>query len=212
MPRNRRSIRLPGYDYSLPGAYFITICVQNGELLLEPTAVTAMINKTWHEVQNKFKNVQLDEFIIMPNHLHGIIVIIDVGADLRVRPNVDQGASATVDPRVCPNADQGACATVDPCVCPNADQGAHIGAPLQQPTLGRIIRWFKTMTTNAYLRGVKNEGWPPFRARLWQRNYYEHIMRNSIEIDRIRNYIRRNPQNWPLDPENPINKKENAQT
>ncbi len=59
------------------------------------------------------------------------------------------------------------------------------------------------MTTNEYIRGVKQSGWPPFRGRLWQRNYYEHIIRNDDELRRIREYITNNPLQWALDRENP---------
>lgn len=66
-----------------------------------------------------------------------------------------------------------------------------------------IVDWFKTMTTNEYIRGVKGRGWPPFARRLWQRNYYEHIIRNQDELRRIRRYIADNPLQWALDRENP---------
>jgi len=65
------------------------------------------------------------------------------------------------------------------------------------------VQWFKTMTTNEYIRGVKQYGWPPFPGKLWQRNYYEHIIRNENELNRIREYIINNPMQWALDGENP---------
>ena len=71
------------------------------------------------------------------------------------------------------------------------------------PTLGDIVNWFKTMTTNQYIRGVKQNGWLPFRGKLWQRNYYEHIIRNEEELNHIRHYIAENPLNWRTDEENP---------
>jgi REP element-mobilizing transposase RayT len=132
-----------------------------------------MVFKYWKELPNKFKHIMLDEFVVMPNHIHGIIF---VGADLCVSPSVS---------------------------------GAHAGAPLQRksrPFVGDVIRWLKTMTTNAYLRNVKNAGWPPLPGKLWQRNYYEHIIRNNVELKKIRHYIRSNPRNWDKDTENPLNK------
>jgi putative transposase len=69
--------------------------------------------------------------------------------------------------------------------------------------LGAVVQWFKTMTTNEYIRGVKQLGWPPFHATLWQRNYYEHIIRDEQSLDRIREYIDTNPQCWQLDRDNP---------
>jgi REP element-mobilizing transposase RayT len=126
--------------------------------------VGRMIIKWWNELNRKFENMETDAFVVMPNHVHGIIVIT-VGADLRV--------------------------------CPNGE-GAHAGAPLQ-----KIIQWFKTMTTNQYMRGVKTSGWPAFDGRLWQHNYYEHIIRNDNELYIIREYIVNNPLQWELDTENP---------
>lgn len=77
--------------------------------------------------------------------------------------------------------------------------GEHTGSPLH-----RVIQWFKTMTTNEYIRGVKQSGWVPFPGRLWQRNYYEHIVRNENEMSRIREYIKNNPARWATDKDNPF--------
>ena len=81
-------------------------------------------------------------------------------------------------------------------VCP--DTGEHIGSPLHT-----VIQWFKTMTTNEYIRGVKQNGWSTFPGKLWQRNYYEHIVRDENELNRIREYIVNNPMQWEMDWENP---------
>ncbi len=163
---HRRSIRLKNYDYSQNGYYFVTICTQNRQCYFVQECVIKMIEKWWYELPNKFSNVQTDESIVMPDHFHGIIVITDsVGAD--------------------------------PCVCPNIKwdkhigletSGKHIGLPLQS-----IVQWFKTMTTNEYIRNVKNLKWKPFDRKLWQRNYYEHIVRDEKELYRIRQYIKNNP-------------------
>jgi REP element-mobilizing transposase RayT len=118
--------------------------------------------------------VRLDKFVVLPDHVHGILVITEpVGADLRV----------------CPNDGESPCAPAS---------GAHTGAPLPE-----IIQWFKTMTTNEYIHGVKTSGWPSFRGRLRQRNYYEHIIRNEDELNRVCKYIANNPAQWNLDRENP---------
>ena len=73
-------------------------------------------------------------------------------------------------------------------------RGEHIGSPLH-----KIVQWFKTMTTNDYINHVKNNNWKPFNKKLWQRNYYEHIIRNEIELNKIRQYIINNPLNWEKD-------------
>ena len=93
----------------------------------------------------------------------------------------------------------------DPCVCPGAsagtslgEKGAHVGAPLPQ-----IIQWFKTMTTNEYIRGVRRLEWPAFSGKLWQRGYYEHIIRGERELENTRQYIVDNAAKWQQDPDNP---------
>jgi len=85
----------------------------------------------------------------------------------------------------------------DLCVCPNK-VGEHIGSPLRD-----VVQWFKTMTTNEYIRHVKQNGWKTFNGKLWQRNYYEHIIRNENDLNQIREYIINNPLKWDLDKENP---------
>ncbi len=186
---HRRSIRLKGYDYSQTGMYFVTNCTQNRECLfgdmvdgaMQVNAAGRMIKKWWLELNNKFPVVQTDEFIVMPNHIHGIVII--VGADLCVCPGEPD---AQTEPDTCRDMDA------------QTNLGAHIGAPLPE-----IVQWFKTMTTNEYIRGVKQHGWSPFPGKLWQRNYYEHIVRNENELNQIREYIINNPLQWELDRENP---------
>ncbi len=107
---NRRSIRLKGYDYSKSGAYFITICVkdkihffgkiENGEMVLNDAGI--MIDKWWQKIPEKFPDIELGEYQIMPNHFHAIV--INVGADPRVRPNnpIPNNAIVGADPRVRP--------------------------------------------------------------------------------------------------------------
>ena len=192
---HRRSIRLKEYDYSQVGAYFITIVTQDraclfGEIMdgkMHLNDAGRMVEKGWLELNRKFPTIETDEYIVMPNHFHGIVVI--VGADLRVCPDTTVGA----DLCVCPNVME-----TDPRVYP-CELGAHAGAPLPS-----IIQWFKTMTTNEYIRGVKTSGWLPFRGRLWQRNYYEHIIRDDESLNSIREYITNNPLQWEMDRENHV--------
>lgn len=176
---HRRSIRLKEYDYRQPGAYFVTICAQNRECLfgkiengeMQLNEACKMIHKWWKQIIEKYAYVELDEYIVMPNHLHGIII---VGADPRV--------------------------------CPDNKKSEHTGSPLRKSVkLSRMIQWFKTMTTNEYIRNVKQNDWPPFNKRLWQRNYYEHIVRDENKLNQIRKYIIDNPLKWDLDDNNPNN-------
>jgi REP element-mobilizing transposase RayT len=172
---HRKSIRLKEYDYSQNGAYFITICANDREYLFgEINAGTnahadagKMVDQQWNKLSNRFQNIQLDEYVVMPNHLHGIIII--VGAPL---------------------------------------VGAHsipMVAPTDAPTIGDIVGAFKSITTHEYIIGVKNNNWPEFNKKLWQRNYYEHIIRNEKSLNKIREYIINNPFKWDTDRNNPIN-------
>ena len=149
---NRHSIRLKGYDYSNAGCYFITVCtqdkislfgdIQEGEMI--ENEVGRMVYYWIEKIGTKFQDVQCYDTIVMPNHIHIIIQLM------------------------------------------NHDTNK----------LSSIIQWFKTMTTNAYIKGVKGNGWQPFYKRLWQRDYYEHIIRNDHEHEMIANYIKTNPQRW----------------
>ncbi len=136
-----------------------------------------MIQKWWDELPHKFGNVDLDEFVIMPNHLHGIILLKDmtpVRGDLGVAPKM-------------------------------FDAGGHAGPPVRNASIPSAVQWFKTMTTNEYIRNVKDGNWTPFPGKLWHRNYYEHVIRNDKEYDAIRYYIRENPAQWANDRDNPAN-------
>ncbi len=172
---HRRSIRLKGYDYSQAGAYFVTICAQNrarlfGEIVngeMQLNDAGAMIGRWWNELANKFPTFESDAFVVMPNHIHCIVVITDVGQGQPHR-------AAPTDPPTAPT----------------------------RPTLGDMMDWFKTMTTNEYIRGVKQLGWQPFDKRVFQRNYYEHIIRNERALNAIREYIQNNPANWAEDMDN----------
>ena len=186
---HRRSIRLKGYDYSSEGAYYVTIVIQgrdhlfgkavDEEMILNDAG--QMIVKWWNELPNKFPNVLLGEFVVMPNHFHGILFIVEtVGVDLRVCPDDEENKPT--------------------------QKGEHTGSPLRKPDapLSQIIQWFKTMTTNEYIRGVKQSNWKPFAGKLWQRNYYEHIIRNEKELQQKTDYILDNPSRWDDDEENPM--------
>ncbi len=191
--RGRRTLRLKGYDYASSGAYFITICTHERLCLLDSTDVKGMLARTWIELMHRFPDINVDEFIIMPNHIHGIILINTDG--LQIHQNEPVGA----DLRVCPENDTG---IMGQQTGPPIQQGEHIGSPLH-----RVVQWYKTMTTNYYIRGVKNSGWAQFSGKLWQRNYYEHIVRDDEELNTVRQYIRENPLKWESDSENPLNLK-----
>ncbi|EAT58672.1 transposase [Chlorobium ferrooxidans] len=161
---HRRSIRLSGYDYSRSGAYFITICTHNrfslfgqitdGEMHLNDSG--RMIERCWNEIPVHFPHVELDAFVVMPNHVHGIVAIAD-------SPN---------PPR-------------KPPITPIQPSGTS-------KTIGSIVRGFKIGVTT-WMRQNTNV------HDVWQRNYWERIIRNEPELNRIREYILNNPVNWDSD-------------
>jgi putative transposase len=154
---HRRSIRLKGFDYSRSAVYFVTICIQNRECLfgtilqdrLLLNDAGRMVSAEWLALPSRFIAVTLDEFVVMPNHFHGIIYI-------------------------------------------STDSPDNL-------TLGKILGAFKSIVNNNYIIGVKTNDWQPFNKRLWQRNYYEHIVRDDSALQKIREYIQSNPLTWRTD-------------
>jgi len=192
---HRRSIRLKDYDYSQAGAYFVTICIQNRAYLfghidkgiMHLNAAGEMIESVWKGLVSFYFGIELDIFQIMPDHIHGIIILHDilVGAGRCACPPLKNG-------QPCANAGQPRAIAGQP----RANAGQPQGVAPTKVTLPNIIHRFKTLTTNRYISGVKNDGWPPFDGKLWQRNYYEHIIRSEKELINIREYIANNPVNW----------------
>jgi len=170
---HRRSIRLRGYDYAQWGAYFVTVVTQHRICFFGdisdgkniPNAPGRIAHASWIGLSGRFSVMSLDSFVVMPNHIHGIII---VGAQL-----------------------------IAPCSAPPNQEGiAREGAINRAPTLGEIIRTYKAVST----RMIRQTANPDFA---WQRNYYEHIIRNEESLNGIRQYILDNPARWAFDPENP---------
>jgi REP element-mobilizing transposase RayT len=188
----RRNLRLQGYSYSTPGTYFVTICVakracifgtvRDGEMLLND--VGAMVDQWWIETDRRFSDVETDAWVIMPNHVHVLIRIgWTDGSTLAERfPGRDTAQVRLLE------------TDSEPAGMPGSDAG-------EPASLGRVIQWFKSATTTAYARGVSDDGWPRYPGRLWQPNYYEHIIRDEAELDRARAYILGNPGKWSEDQE-----------
>jgi len=168
----RRSIRLKGFDYSQRGAYFVTICTKDRALYFEKyQGLREIVRRQWKELPQRFPDLILDEFIIMPNHIHGII-IVGVG----LVPALSYRATARVAPTF------------------SGDRPA--------PTVGEIVGTFKSLCIHDQLTYIKEKKIDVV-GKLWQRNYYEHIIRSENELNRIREYIQNNALKWDLDKENP---------
>jgi putative transposase len=152
---HRRSIRLPGYDYSQPGAYFVTICIwqrecllgeiQEGNILL--SRYGEVVNFNWFNLIRVYPHIELNSFVIMPNHLHGIIIIKEQN---------------------------------------------------QEHSLSEIVRRFKTFSARRINQLRSVSGIP-----VWQRGYYEHIIRNETTFSKIQEYIINNPYKWETDEMHP---------
>ena len=182
---HRRSIRLKGYDYAQEGAYYVTIVtwqreflfgdIVNQEMMLSPYG--EIVQKWWEEIPVHFSNVETGAFVIMPNHVHGVIYILDErrGTVSVPHDNVTQYALGGETPPL------------------RAFDGI--------PTLGQIVAYFKYQSTKE-MNKVENTGTV---TKFWQRNYYEHIIRNEKDLQNKTDYIEANPLMWDEDDENPVN-------
>jgi putative transposase len=176
--RHRRSVRLIDYDYAAEGVYFVTICTWSKRMLLAASdgpiialnAVGTMVEQEWLRTDELRDGVNLDAFVVMPNHLHGLVVI----GDCLGKPIEDiAGDGYFVEKAVTKE--------------PRSEAG----------TLGAVVRGFKASTTRQ-ARTISG-----CDVRLWQRGFYEHVVRDAGELRAIREYIVNNPKRWAEDRENP---------
>jgi REP element-mobilizing transposase RayT len=165
---DRRSIRWRGYDYSSRGLYFVTTCTQGREQFLgtieksksRPSEAGKAVLHTWYALPERFPQVELNAFVVMPNHIHGIMAFVGTGLPAG---------------------------------------GPFIrGAASSAPTLGKILRAFKSISAIEVNKILGRKG-----VSVWQRNYYERVIRNARELEATQRYILENPLRWEFDPENP---------
>lgn len=174
----RRSIRLKNYDYSRKGAYFVTLCAFERECCFAQfPELSAIVDEEWRRIPERFPNAIIDDYVIMPNHFHGIIVIDD-----------EMGHRVGENPE------------------PGYPQGVSLQKQViaGRMDLGNIVGAFKSLCVNAWLKVIKSRDINA-RGKFWQDNYYEHVIRNDEEWNRIRTYIADNPLQWESDRENPVN-------
>jgi putative transposase len=187
---HRKSIRLKGYDYAQAGLYFITICVQNRECLFGNITVGANPCGRPNDDKNRPEMILNDagkmierEWLNLKNRFHNIKL-----HEYITMPNHFHGIleiTVRATPVVTPNDD-------------NKKGQPLVVAPTDK-TVGDMMDAFKSITTVEYIRGVKNLDWKPFNGKLWQRNYYEHIIRNEKSYQTISNYIINNCAKWKED-------------
>jgi putative transposase len=167
--QERKYLRLKHFDYSLSGAYFVTICTNNRNAYFEKYPhLQKIAHRFWNDLEVKFPMVKLDEFVIMPNHVHGIIFIM-------VENEVRDARAIYESSRYLPTLKK-----------------------RRNMLLPKVVGYFK-MNTAKHINQIMNRSGQPF----WQRNYYEHVVRNDAELLRIRTYIQNNPLKWELDRDNP---------
>jgi putative transposase len=205
---NRRSIRLRGYDYSQTGVYFVTICIHHrdqqlfgdvvdGKMVLNECG--AIVQEEWHNTAKIRSYVVLDEFVVMPNHFHGIIQLTDrrgtaCRAPLKPPPDTNKlGTASRAQSESPSHCDHQGTARRAPTDTPTGQFGKPTNGSI--PT---IVRAFKSVVSNRI-----HEKMPEFK---WQRNYYEHIVRDDKSLFLIRQYIRNNPLAWASDSENHVDR------
>lgn len=195
--RNRQNIRLKDYDYSSEGGYFITILTKNKEGFFTDFYDLYNIVKTeWLNLSERFENIKLDEFIIMPNHIHGVIFI---GSE-----NFENGV---VSEKVFGVSEEnfGARGDMKPPHTPPQKTDPTKSSPTKvqttsknQPKLGDIVCAFKSRCVHEWLKHIKANN-IDFNGKIWHRNYYEKIIRDEKHLNNVRQYIRDNPIKWELD-------------
>ncbi len=190
----RKSIRLESFDYSSAGAYFVTICTQlrGFEWFGAVTRDGVQLNdaglivlEVWNDIPTFYPGIQIDAFVIMPDHVHGIITIEPVGVGPRARPaHNDDGI---------PNMVQSDASVIH---VEGQTQGSAPTVAGGSLSLPDVVQRFKSLTTIHYIKGVRERGWTAFEKWFWQRNYWEHIIRDEHDLDVKRNYIFENPTRW----------------
>ena len=191
-PKRRRSIRLKGYDYSQSGGYFVTICTRNRECLFGELLDGQMVlneygeiaREEWLRSERIRREIKLDEFVVMPNHIHGIIIFVNVGAT----GGSPTQAGATGEPPIQARATRR-----------SPLQSSRLHTPMKR-SLGSLVANYKSATTRRSIqigRGITTS--------IWQRNYYEHVIRNETDLEEIREYIENNPIKWLEDENHPAN-------
>ena len=190
-PKHRHSIRLPQYDYTSLGAYFVTICTHGRACILEDPQIRAIVNRVWcWTTKSSRENAGID-FVTMPNHVHGIVWIQESNAVGAQHPaySLHSTWAPPSKPHVSASVNSGAAPL---------RSAAALRLAVPKGSLAAIVRTFKSVATQRInaVRGTLG-------APVWQRNYYEHVIRSDAELGRIREYIANNPLKWQLDLENP---------
>lgn len=156
---HRRSLRLNGYDYAQAGAYYVTLCAYQRQLIFNDTRIRKIVEDEWVNTATVRKDIVIDEFVVMPNHLHGIIII-------RYNDMISR----------------------------RGELHSPHGFKSPSKTIGAVIRGFKASSYRKINLALNVSNYP-----VWQRNYYEHVIRNEADLFEKRKYIIANPAKWNED-------------
>jgi putative transposase len=181
---HRRSIRLRNHDYATPGMYFLTLCTQHREPWLgqivdgkfHPTEDGETAIAAWQSIPQRFPNIRLDAFVAMPNHIHGILEIVNELPGNGREISVGTGRGMSV----------------------GAGRGDPAPTAVMTITMGNVVAYFKYQTTK-----IINQQSDQMGRKIWQRNYWERVVRHDDELTNFRHYIITNPQRWDRDRLNP---------
>ena len=187
---NRHSIRLPGYDYANPGAYFLTILTHKKEHLfgkvikgvVQLSPLGEIAQEQWEKIPTHFSNVLLDAFVIMPNHIHGVLVITEGLAD------TGKGKGKAFERYNTPNIFRSNALPIQSKSGSNASP-KQLGS--QPGSIPAIIQNYKSITSRKINKLLNSPG-----STIWHRNYFEHIIRDEEDFNRIQQYIQENPLRW----------------
>jgi REP element-mobilizing transposase RayT len=201
--KERRRMRLKDFNYSSQNFYFVTICalnkqkifgkIESGNVILNKKG--EIVKESFWEVTEHFTYVELDEFIIMPNHFHAIIIISGpVGLrspqpDGTTKPDVTMKSDVTTKPdgTTKPDATSKPDVTMKPEFEPQPNTAIRPNIQTKYFTLSQVIAYFKYQSTKRINEAFHSEG-----NKIWQRSFYDRIIRNEIELDNVRKYIRHN--------------------
>jgi len=200
----RKPQRLKGYDYSRNNAYFITICTQNRLPILGRMEKDVVeLSDFGKMVEEKLLNIAIEtdvfvgKYVVMPNHIH---VIISIGRD---ETGCNEGTTQSIGTRHLPNLGFGIRSFPTMPEAVRYDGTAHLPnlgfgtGPF--PTVSEMVQRFKTVTTASYIQGVKSGKYPPFDKKIWQKSFYDHVIRDEKGYLEVWQYIDENPLKWQDD-------------
>lgn len=196
-PRNRKSPRKKDYDYTLSGAYFVTICTYERQLIfgdivdseMQHTSLGQIAHNCWHTSPDHFPDVEIDCFVVMPNHVHVIVINHDQDTNDEKYPNLNDN----VGNRYACSLQDNKSNTPEPTrgIFKN---GRFIPPGVKSGSLGAMVGSYESTVTKIANRTLSD---PP--SKLWQRFYHDHIIRNEREFNMIRQYVHANPARWDAD-------------